>query len=82
MDQWIPKDTDEKYLAENKRIYSKCERSHVKREKGTMKIGLQTALRGKGNKCEVNVERRDSDKEGKKKGKNGRDAFFKCSVRF
>lgn len=31
-----------------------------KEKKSSTKIGLETALRGKGNKCEVNVERRDS----------------------
>lgn len=53
-------------------------------EKSTMKIGLETVLRGWKNKCEVNVERRDSTvaKREKREGNEGEMHFFKCSVRF
>lgn len=49
-----------------------------------MKIRLQTTLRGRGNKCEVNVERRDSTvaKRGKLRGSMGEMHFLNAALGF
>lgn len=56
----------------------------MRRKKSTLKIGLETALRGKGNKCEVNVERRDSTmpKRERREGNEGEKHFLNATLGF